>query len=638
MKIEINELKKIKLEKLEKIRALGINPYPHNFEKTSNFLNLFEKYDYKLKEHEQTEDYYKIAGRITLFRDMGNLTFATLIDEDSKIQIVFMKKNISELKQKLLKLLDLGDIVGVYGNIFKTKKGELSILVKDFDILCKSLGSLGDKFHGVNDIELNYRNRSLDMITNSKSKEILKKRFLITQKVREFMIKKEFLEVETPITQTSYGGAAAKPFVTYHNDLETDLYLRVSPEQSLKRVMVGGMEAVFEINKNFRNESIDRTHNPEFTMLEAYKSYVDYNYCMELCEELVEYICLELFGTTKLKYQDTEIDFKRPWKKISVKKALKISKNWDVDKMSDEELFLEVEKINETLPEKTRGYAILSLFEKYGEPLGIQPTHFIDYPKESTPLCKIHRDDNSLIERFESFVCGMEISNAYTELNDGNLQRTLFENQAKQKENGNEDSWGDGLDTDFLNAMDLGMPPAGGIGIGIDRLCMLLLNQNSIRDIIYFPTMKKIENKETGKSKNTKIAVVLLNENVKEEWKKLNTVSHLNASFASREGKKLLLQDKIKSKDNKEIVLNIQHAIIIKRIKSNKEIINILKQAKEENLEISEFTQEMIETTNDKLVIEKTLTKNKNELDYLGILVFGDKKKVEKITKQFDLY
>ena len=340
-----DKLRDDRIIKLKAIEDLKINPYPYSYDVDSNLKFLKEKYEEKIKTAEHTEDFYKVAGRIVLLRCMGKLTFLTIQDEDLKFQVLMRLEKISDIKKKLLKLLDLGDIIGVYGNIFKTKKGELSILVCDFDILCKCLKDIGDKYHGVLDIEKKYRNRSLDLITNQKSKEILKKRFLITQKIREFFVKKNFLEVETPITQVFYGGACAKPFETYNNFLSLPLYLRVAPELNLKKILVGGMDAIFEINKNFRNEDVDTTHNPEFTMLEAYKSYVDYNYMMKLLEDLVCELSLEINGTTKINFLGSEIDVKTPWKKISVKDALNEVKNFDVDKMCDEELFLEVKKL-----------------------------------------------------------------------------------------------------------------------------------------------------------------------------------------------------------------------------------------------------------------------------------------------------
>ncbi len=486
-----DEIKKEKISKLNKIAELGYETYPYSFDKDSRIKDIREKYENVLKEHEQTQDYVKIAGRIMLKREMGKVMFMDICDEDSKIQVFFRCDDLKE-KYELVKLIDLGDIIGVYGHVFKTKLGELSIYVKDFNILTKTFVELGDKFHGIKDVELRYRNRSIDMVMNPESRSVLKKRFLIMQKIREFMINEGFLEVETPIAEIHYGGAAAKPFITHHNALDLDLYLRVATEENLKRIVCGGIEAVFEMGKVFRNEDIDRTHNPEFTSMEAYKAYVDYEYMMSMCERLFEFVALEINGTTKVTFKGCEIDLKAPWKRVSVKSAIKEGKGIDVDKLSDEELFEMVKKIGKDLYHKTRGEAILILFEEYGEPTGIQPTHFIDYPQESTVFCKKKRGSPDLIERFESFICGMEVANSYSELNDAILQRSLLKEQEEHKEQGNEETWGE-VNEDFLEALELGMPPTGGIGVGIDRLVMVMLGQDSIRDIIFFPTMKPKE-------------------------------------------------------------------------------------------------------------------------------------------------
>jgi len=490
-----NDYENQRVKKLEALRERGINPYPYSYQVDKSFKEIRNEYEEKIDVQEETEDYFSLAGRIMLKRDMGGLLFMTLQDEDSKLQAVFVKDKIGEENFELLEYFEMGDIIGIKGNVFKTKKGELSIKVNEFQILSKCVTELGDKYHGIKDIETKYRNRTLDMIMNSDSKQTLKNRFLILQKIREFMNNEKFLEIETPILQNVYGGAAAKPFTTHHNFHDMNLYLRVAPEQHLKRVISGGMEAVYEINKNFRNESIDRTHNPEFTMLEAYKAYVDYEYMMDMCERLVEYVALEVFGTLEFEFKGEKVSFERPWQRVKVKDALEEKTGWELDKLSDEELFSEVEKLGKEFHNKTRGEAILILFEEYAEDKYIQPTHFIDYPKESTPFSKSHREDPELIERFESFVCGMEISNAYSELNDPVLQRKLLEEQVKMGEEGAEEIWGQ-VDEEFLEAMELGMPPTGGIGIGIDRLVMVLLNKDSIRDIIYFPTMKPNEGKE----------------------------------------------------------------------------------------------------------------------------------------------
>ncbi len=478
-------------EKLKKIQALkdeGIEVYPYSFDVSDKIADIQAEFETTLQAEDKTDRHVAIAGRIMLKRGMGGVLFADIADEDGRVQLFFQKNQLGE-SFELAKNIDLGDIVGVKGFVFKTKLGELSVWVEDVTILAKSLTGIADKYHGLKDVELRYRNRSLDMVMNPESRAVLKKRFLMTQAVREFMIGQGYLEVETPITQVVYGGAAAKPFVTHHHKLDMDMYLRVAPEQNLKKLLAGGMEAVYEIGKNFRNENTDRTHNPEFTMLEAYRAYVDYTSMIELLEGLVEHVCMKLFGSLKVTSGGQVLDFTRPWKQISVKDALKELANLDVDALSDDELFGMVEKLDKEFHSKTRGEAILILFEEHCEEKLVQPTHVIDYPKESTPFSKKNRKDPELIERFESFVLGRELANAYSELNDPVLQRKLLEDQVALADKGAEEIWGQ-VDEEFLAAMELGMPPAGGIGIGLDRLAMTLLNQDSIRDIIYFPTMK----------------------------------------------------------------------------------------------------------------------------------------------------
>lgn len=486
-----NENDDTRAEKLKKISALreqGVELYPYSFDVTTAISKIRDEFDGKLAAEDKTEHQAGIAGRIMLKRGMGGVLFMDLADEDATIQLFFQKNQLHD-NFKLAQEIDLGDIIGVHGTVFKTKLGELSVWVESFRILTKSLTGLADKYHGLKDVELRYRNRSLDMVMNPESRQVLKKRFLMTQAVREYMVDSGYLEVETPITQVVYGGAAAKPFTTHHHKLDMDMFLRVAPEQNLKKLLAGGMEAVFEIGKNFRNENTDRTHNPEFTMLEAYRGYVDYTAMIDLLEGLVEHVCMKLFGTLEITSGGQEISFARPWKQLTVKDALKQLAGIDADALSDDELFGKVEKLNKEFHSRTRGEATLILFEEYCEEKLIQPTHIIDYPKESTPFSKVNRKDDTLIERFESFVLGRELANAYSELNDPVLQRTLLEEQVKMADRGADEIWGQ-VDEEFLSAMELGIPPAGGIGIGLDRLAMTLLNQDSIRDIIYFPTMK----------------------------------------------------------------------------------------------------------------------------------------------------
>ena len=488
MIIENDDIRQEKIRKITEMRDAGLELYPYGYEVNARIAEVRDKHDAQLKAEDKTEHRVGLAGRIMLKRGMGGVLFMDILDESGRMQLFFQKNQLAD-DFKLAQQIDLGDIVGVQGFVFKTKLGELSIWVESFEILAKSVTGIADKYHGLKDVELRYRNRSLDMVMNPDSREVLRKRFLMTQAIREFMAQDDYLEVETPITQVVYGGAAAKPFTTHHHKLDMDMFLRVAPEQNLKKLLAGGMTAVFEIGKNFRNENIDRTHNPEFTMMEAYRAYVDYTAMIDLLERLVEHVCLKLFGTTEITSGGQEISFARPWKQISVKDALKQLADLDVDAMSDEDLYTRVAKLDKEFHSKSRGEAILILFEEYCEEKLIQPTHVIDYPKESTPFSKQNRKDSTLIERFESFVLGRELANAYSELNDPILQRTLLESQVKMAENGAEEIWGQ-VDEEFLEAMELGMPPAGGIGIGLDRLAMTLLDQDSIRDVIYFPTMK----------------------------------------------------------------------------------------------------------------------------------------------------
>jgi len=487
MSEESQSTKEEKLKKIQDLKEKGIDIYPYSYEVDARLSDLKNEYG-SLENEQKSGKVVRVAGRVLSLRAMGKILFMNLMDEDGEIQLFFRENELND-RFTTAQMIDIGDIVGVTGEVFKTRTGELSIWISDFAILNKSITGLVDSYYGLKDIELKYRNRSMDMIVNKESRDILKKRFEIIAKVREFMVGEGFLEVETPVLQVVYGGAAAKPFETHHHKLDMKMYMRVAPEQYLKRVMIGGMEAVFEIGKCFRNENIDRTHNPEFTMMEAYRAYEDYNYVMDMMERLFEKLCLDMFGTTTVKCQGHEINFARPWKRLTVKNALQELAGINVDEMSDEQLIEMAGKTDKRMNRANRGEAILVLFEEHCEEKLIQPTHVIDYPKESTAFCKAHREDPELIERFESFICGREVSNGYSELNDPVLQRKLLEDQVRLAEQGAEETWGM-LDEDFLDAMDVGLPPAAGIGIGIDRLVMILLDQASIRDIIYFPTMK----------------------------------------------------------------------------------------------------------------------------------------------------
>lgn len=488
------DLDESKLRKLNELKESGMNLYPYSYNVTNCAKNINEKYA-SLQPEQQTQDKVSVAGRIMLKRIMGKAGFFHIQDETGKVQLYLQEDALGE-DYHLLKKLDVGDIIGVTGLIFKTRRGEVTVKVMTFEILCKSLALMPEKFHGLKDIELKYRKRYVDMMFNPEVREIFAKRSRMIESIRGFFLEKGFLEVETPILQTVYGGANAKPFITHINTWDMKMYLSISPELFLKRLLVGGFEKVFTICKNFRNEDFDATHNPEFTMLEIYQAYVDYTAMMALFEQVCEKACLAVNGQTKVrqKYKgaEVEVDFKAPWKRMTMIEAIKAYAGLDVSALSEKEIKKEVDSRKIECEGKfSWGKGVQLLFEELVEDKLIQPIHIVDHPKETTPLCKVSRKDPRLVERFESFCLGMEISNAYSELNDPVLQKKLLEEQAKELRGGSEEAHP--MDEDFVNAMEYGMPPAGGLGFGIDRLAVILTGQDAIRDVILFPTVKPKE-------------------------------------------------------------------------------------------------------------------------------------------------
>jgi len=481
-------LLKQRIEKLEKIKKLGINPYPYRFDVKDFSQDILDKYS-KLKSEEKTKDKVQLAGRVITLRPMGKIAFGHLQDYKGKIQFFINEKELSKKEFDLFNLLDLGDIIGITGIVFKTKAGETTVLVSKLELLAKSLRPLPDKWHGLQDIEERYRKRYVDLIANPQVKEVFVKKFKIINSVRETLNKNDYIEVDTPIIQPIYGGANAKPFKTYVNDLKRDSYLRISDELYLKRLIVGGFDKVYEISKDFRNESIDSSHNPEFTMLEFYQTYADYNDMMKLTQEIILNANKSIGNKNEIEFQGNKINFKTPWKTMTIKEAIKQYGKIDVDKLNDKELFKLKNKYKlEHKGPLTRGWLIQLLFEHFAESHLIQPTFIIEHPRETTPLCKGSRKNLELIERFELFIAGMEISNGYSELNDPIIQRKLLEEQAKELRAGFEEA--NPMDEDFIRAIEQGMPPTGGCGIGIDRLAMIFSGCNSIKDVLLFPMMK----------------------------------------------------------------------------------------------------------------------------------------------------
>jgi len=483
----INERKK----KREELLKLGINPYPYKYEPTAHAKELLEKYK-NLDPEKRTEDKVKVAGRIVGLRRMGKATFMHILDETGKAQAYFKYDDMPKIYDHL-KLTDMGDWIGIEGIIFKTKTGEITVWAQNFEILCKSLRPLPEKWHGLKDMEERYRRRYVDLIVNPEVRETFFQRTKIIDSLRTELNKRGFLEVETPIVQAVYGGANAKPFKTHINTLKMDVFLRIAPELYLKKLIVGGFEKVYEIGKNFRNEDIDRTHNPEFTSVEIYQAFADFNVVRELAEDLFISATKAIHGNTKFDYQGNIIDVKKPWQTYTMVEALKKFAGIDADKLTIHDMGkLCAQHRLKVAENSSKGMLMQALFEELVEDKLIQPTFITHHPVESTPLCKPCREPHMkehFIERFEAFAAGMEIANAYSELNDPVLQRKLLEDQAQQLRAGSEEAHP--MDEDFVQAIEYGMPPTGGVGIGIDRMIMIITNKASIRDVIFFPFMGK---------------------------------------------------------------------------------------------------------------------------------------------------
>lgn len=491
-----NPLRAEKRKKLHALKEKGINPYPYKFDRTGSAAQIKQDFDSIPTGEKKPEAVFRLAGRVMTLRAMGKASFFNLQDQTGQLQVYLKNEELDEAGKNSFGLVDLGDIVGIEGYVFRTQKGELSLHCKSFEMLCKSIEPLPEKFHGISDIEIKYRHRHLDLISDPESRKVFEMRSKIIREIRQWMDGQGFMEVETPTLQPIYGGAAAHPFTTHHRALDMKLFLRISPEMYLKRLVVGGFEKVFEISRNFRNEGIDRTHNPEFTMIEWYEAYTDYNDQMKRFETLISTLAQKVTGSMKVQFQGKEIDFTPPWRRLTVKDGVREYAKVDPDTISEQELFDTCRKLGSDMkkpsgpgaaPYPSRGEMIMELFELTAEEHLWQPTFVMDHPIEISPLTKVHRKDSRLVERFEPFAAGFEIGNSYSELNDPEEQlKRLKEQDAKRAS----DEEAHPMDQDFLTAIDSGMPPTGGVGIGIDRIVILLTNQPSIRDILLFPTMK----------------------------------------------------------------------------------------------------------------------------------------------------
>ncbi|MDY6268536.1 MAG: lysine--tRNA ligase [Selenomonadaceae bacterium] len=483
---------KVRREKMEAFREMGVAPFGHRYDVTAHAADIHEKYDH-LEGEEESEDEVRIAGRLMAIRGHGKAAFCTLSDRTGSIQVYFKIDVLGEQKYKEeFKRLDIGDIVGIRGIVFKTRRGELTVRVEDFDLLSKSLRPLPEKFHGLQDVDIRYRQRYLDLIMNPEVRETFVKRTKTIHAIRSFFDEHGYLEVETPVLSTIAGGAAARPFVTHHNTLDLDMYLRIATELNLKRLIIGGMERVYEMGRVFRNEGMDVRHNPEFTTIEFYQAYADYTDMMDITASLIQSVAQTVLGTTKVTYQGTEIDFGNV-KRISMNDAVKEATGKD---------FLACETVEEArkladeigVPYEQRhgiGGILNQAFEAKVEETLMQPTFITGHPTEISPLAKRNPDDPRITDRFEFFVYGRELANGFTELNDPIDQEGRFLDQLKQREAGDDEAHV--MDRDYITAMEYGLPPTGGVGIGIDRLVMFLTDAPSIRDVLLFPTMKPVD-------------------------------------------------------------------------------------------------------------------------------------------------
>lgn len=493
---DLNEMLQIRREKLENLKADGKNPHA-----IVNFRNRSLSKDIKDNFEEFEGKIVRVAGRIMARRGHGNMSFMDVQDSLGQIQVV-NRKNIMGDNFKETKGYDIGDLIGIEGKVFKTNQGEISIETEHADLLTKSLQILPEKWHGLKDTDIRYRQRYVDLIVNPEVKDVFVLRSKIISEIRKFLENRGFLEVETPILNTIAGGASARPFITHHNSLDIGMYLRIASELYLKRLIVGGFDKVYEIGRMFRNEGMDATHNPEFTTMELYQAYGDFEDMMEITETMVEEVANKVKGTTLVEFDGKEIELKTPWKRISMIDAVKEYSGVDFNEITEYEDAVKIAKEKNVEVKSTRGEIIAEFFDEFVEDKLIQPTFVIDYPVEISPLAKRKNDDESLTYRFEAFVNGAEIANAFSELNDAVDQKQRFLDQVAKREAGDDEAHM--MDYDFVNALEVGMPPTGGLGIGIDRLIMILTGQRSIRDVLLFPTMKpigleKAENRDLSK-------------------------------------------------------------------------------------------------------------------------------------------
>lgn len=627
----LDELRSVRLEKLNILKEFGMNPYPANVVRDFSLAQVASDF----KKFESEGKSISIVGRIMSIRGQGAIVFVSLFDGSAKFQAVFKKDEIEESLFKLFAdAVDIGDFIQVTGSLFTTEKGQESILAKSWTIATKSLLPLPSEYYGFEDPDERFRKRYLDILLNPELRDIFEKKAKFWEATRNYLKDLNFLEVETPTLEVTTGGAEARPFITHHNDYDMEVFMRISVgELWQKRLMSAGMPRTFEIGRVYRNEGSSPEHLQEFTNMEFYAAYMDYKEGMKLTEAMLKDVAFQTFGTYEFTIKDFNVNLNTDWEVIEYVPYVLAQTGIDVLETSEEEMKKKLDELGVAYEGENRERLMDTLW-KYCRKSIAGPTWLIHHPKLVSPLAKACVDDPRLVERCQLILGGAEVFNGFSELNDPVDQRERFEVQKKLIDAGDDEAMMP--DWEFVEMLEHGMPPAFGFAYG-DRLFAFLVNK-PIRETQLFPLMKPKE--VAGKSKKeTMIAVAIVNSGIGlEKWQEMNTVAHLNAAFGARVGRGLFNQNFIESKDKQKINLNIKNAIIIKSAGSTEDLKKLIALAKEEGLEVDEFTREMIETTNDKKVIEITASKNFDEIEYLGVLVYGPKKSVESLTSDFSLF
>ncbi len=634
MSERLEDIIKTRREKLERIRQAGTDPYPSSVKRTHSNKQALDGFD-ALAGKTLT-----LVGRIRSWRDMGKITFVHIEDGTAKIQCLLKEDDLGETYKFFVKNFDLGDFVQIEGKLFKTKTGEKTLAATGYKLLAKSLLPLPSEHFGLADEEERLRKRYLDILLNPSVKEIFEKKARFWNSMREFLQAKGFLHIDMPILESSTGGAEARPFITHHNALDKDFYLRISLELPLKKMLVAGYEKVFEIGRIFRNEGISTEHLQDYTQMEFYWSYASFNDMMDLVREMYQKVIQDTFGTLTLSARGQTVDWSGEWEKVSYVEIFQKHTGIDLFKADNEELKKYCDGHNlKYEPFAGRGRLIDLIFKEVRKNIPAEkPVFLVDQPIELEPLAKRDPKNPKLVQRMQIIAYGTELGKGFGELNDPIDQRLRFEEQASLRAAGDEEA--QMLDEHYVEAMEYGMPPCAGFGLS-ERLFAILADK-SIRETVVFPLMKELSEKGPAKAKENLIAVAIINDQAAlQGWKGMNTVAHLNAAFAARLTKKglnLFHQDEMISKDGKSIKLNIRHAIMIKTADSNAEIKKLATEAKKLGLEVAEFTREMMESTNDKKVMEWTAQKTHEEIEHCGILIFGPESKVKELTGNLSLY